>query len=83
MQTGLLWFDNDPGREVARKIEDAARRYKEKFGVAPNICYVNQAALDASELNLAQQGDQADVLRVVPVPNILLHHFWVGVEEQR
>jgi hypothetical protein len=83
MQTGLLWFDNDPNREMARKIEDAARRYKERFGVAPNICYVNQAALGEGELRLALQGNQAALLRVVPASNVLLHHFWVGVEEQK
>jgi hypothetical protein len=83
MQTGLLWFDNDPTREISRKVEDAARRYKEKFGVAPNICYVNQAALGGGELKLALQGSQAALLRVVPVSNVLLHHFWVGIEEQR
>jgi hypothetical protein len=83
MQTGLLWFDSDPDRELARKVEDAARRYKERFGVAPNICYVNQAALGGGELKLALQGSQAALLRVVPVSNVLLHHFWVGIEEQR
>ena len=83
MQTGLLWFDNDPNRETVRKIEDAARRYKERFGVAPNICYVNQAALSGVELKLAVQGIQMASLRVVPVSNVLLHHFWVGIEEQR
>jgi hypothetical protein len=83
MQTGLLWFDNDPNRETARKVEDAARRYEERFGVAPNICYVNQATLGGSELRLALQGGPAASLRVVPVSNVLLHHFWVGIEEQR
>jgi alkyl sulfatase BDS1-like metallo-beta-lactamase superfamily hydrolase len=83
MQTGLLWFDNDPHREMTRKIEDAARRYKERFGVAPNICYVNQEALSGGELKLAMQGIQMASLRVVPVSNVLLHHFWVGIEEPR
>jgi hypothetical protein len=82
MQTGLLWFDNDPHREMAVKIEDAVRRYKEKFGMAPNTCYVNQAAFDGGELKLALQGIQVASLRVIPVSNVLLHHFWVGIEEQ-
>jgi hypothetical protein len=82
MQTGLLWFDNDPNRDTVLKIEDAARRYREKFGVAPNICYVNQAAA-GGELELSFQGLQPSSLRVVPASNILLHHFWVGIEEQR
>jgi hypothetical protein len=81
MQTGLLWFDNDPHRETALKIEDAARRYKEKFGVAPNTCYVNQAASGGSELKLSLQGFPVSSLRVIPTSNVLLHHFWVGIEE--
>jgi hypothetical protein len=79
MQTGLLWFDNDPGRELVAKVEDAARRYREKFGVAPDTCYVNGAALTGGE-RLIRLGDVA--LRVVPAGNILQHHFWVGVEER-
>ncbi len=34
MQVGLLWFDNDPHRGLASKIEDAARHYQEKFGTS-------------------------------------------------
>ena len=41
MQVGLLWFDNDPHRGLAGKIEDAARRYREKYGRPPDTCYVN------------------------------------------
>jgi len=82
MQTGLLWFDSDPHREMTLKIEDAARRYKEKFGVVPNTCYVNQAAFDGSELKPALPRTQVASLRVIPVSNVLLHHFWVGIEEQ-
>jgi hypothetical protein len=82
MQSGLLWFDNDPHRQLAVKIADAARRYQEKFGAAPNICYVNQAALEGDETKLPVQEMQASSLRVVPASNVLLHHFWVGIEEQ-
>ena len=76
MQTGLLWFDSDPQRGLAAKIEDAARRYREKFGVPPDTCYVNQAALGAD-------APAGMALRIVPAVNILPHHFWVGVEERR
>lgn len=78
MQTGLLWFDNDPGRDLVAKITEAARRYREKFGVPPDTCYVNQAALKGGELTVPIQGL---ALRVLPATNILANHFWVGVEE--
>ena len=62
MQIGLLWFDNDPRRGLTAKIEDAARRYREKFGAPPNACYVNQAALDAQMT--AAQGKRSEERRV-------------------
>ena len=83
MQTGLLWFDDSPDRELNKKVEDAARRYWQKFGVSPDTCYVNLAALAGDELRLDLPAPQGRSLRVVPAANVLLHHFWVGVEDQR
>lgn len=83
MQVGLLWFDNDPHRDMALKIEDAVRRYREKFGVTPNTCYVNPSAFDEGMSDLGRAGKPMASLRVVPASNVLLHHFWVGVEELR
>ena len=40
MKSGLLWFDGSK-KPIASKIEDAARRYKEKFGTLPDTCFVN------------------------------------------
>ncbi len=77
---GLLWFDNDPGRPLASKVADAARRYQEKFGVAPNTCYINHNALAAAETSLLCQ---EVALQVLPATNVLAHHFWVGIEEDR
>jgi hypothetical protein len=81
MQIGLLWFDNDPNRGLAAKVEDAARRYWEKFGKPPDTCYVNQAALTNGAITIALPPTRGASLRVVPTANILPHHFWVGVEE--
>ncbi len=81
MQVGLLWFDNDPQRSIAAKAVEAARRYREKFGAAPNTCYVNQAALSGAELIVPLQVPENAALRLRPAPNILPHHFWIGIEE--
>ncbi len=83
MQSGLLWFDNSPGRGLADKVGDAARRYREKFGALPDTCYVNQSALDKGALTVPLAGAPGKALRVLPAPNVLPHHFWVGVEEIR
>ncbi len=83
MQTGLLWFDNNPARELTAKVEDAARRYKDKFGVAPNTCYVNKGAITGDSLMVALESVKGKRVRILPAPNILPHHFWIGVEEAR
>lgn len=41
MQTGLLWYDDDPQRPLEAKISLAAERYRDKYGHLPDICYVH------------------------------------------
>jgi len=83
MQVGLLWFDNDPHRGLTSKIEDAARRYREKFGRPADTCYVNSLLFAKGPEMAAASGLPNLTLRVVPAANILPHHFWVGEEVER
>jgi len=80
MQVGLLWFDSDPARDVTAKAADAARRYREKFGAAPNTCYVNQATLTGGETVIPLPTPQNAALRLRPALNIRPNHFWIGIE---
>lgn len=70
MNSGLMWYDADPKKPASVKIEEAAKRYREKFGVEPNACHVSP-------------GEEASHDRVQVVPNrwIRPHYFWLGVEE--
>ncbi|HZR99231.1 MAG TPA: hypothetical protein VFE37_11015 [Chloroflexota bacterium] len=70
MTEGLLWYDADSKRPTRQKIDAAVNRYRERFGRAPNCCHVNPAQLV----------EHASV-QVVANPRILLHHYWVGVDE--
>jgi hypothetical protein len=71
LQVGLLWYDGDPKRDLTSKVERAVSRYREKFGRAPNACYVHEGAL---ERELDWNG-----VRIVGAPNVLPDHFWVGI----
>jgi hypothetical protein len=67
-----LWYDDDPGRDLTEKIARAAHRYQQKFGVAPDVCYVHPSTL----------GDNGKVRMVAGVsvmskPTVLRHHFWL------
>jgi hypothetical protein len=86
MKEGLLWYDDNPGRDLAEKIGPAVRRYRRKFGVAPNVCYVHASALaTAGSAGPGGNGHEREVngVRVAPLPSVLRHHFWVGREEKR
>jgi hypothetical protein len=79
MQEGLLWFDADPKRDLAEKITRAADRYRYKFGQRPNVCYVNPITLNGGSAKLAEYNG----VRLVPSPNVLKNHFWIGVGETK
>ncbi|MCK4314287.1 MAG: hypothetical protein KAX24_00815 [Anaerolineae bacterium] len=91
MKVGLLWYDDDPGHDLAEKIGRAARRYRQKFGASPNICYVHRSVLSPSTSSgqdpqgEASSGKVRKVggVRVSPSPTVLRHHFWLGREEKQ
>jgi hypothetical protein len=76
MQSGLLWFDNDPGRSITAKATDAAERFTEKFGVTPDVCYVSARTLKEGDLVIPFHEGK---LRLTPANNILVNHFWIGL----
>lgn len=71
MQVGLLWYDRDPRKSLAQKIEDATQRYVEKFRRRPDTCHVNPGDHQAVEAPL----------RLVANPLIQRNTLWVGIEE--
>ena len=78
MEKGLLWYDDNPKLDLAEKIGQAARRYRQKYGASPNVCYVHPSALGDNG-KVKTVGD----VRVSSRRSVLLHHFWVGQEEQQ
>ena len=75
MQTGLLWFDNEPGRTLVVKATAAAERFQEKYGITPDVCYVSERSLKDGEVSIPFREGR---LRLVPASNMLLNHFWIG-----
>jgi hypothetical protein len=77
MIIGLLWYDDDPDLSLAEKIGQAARHHKKKYGASPSVCYVHPSAL-AGDVKVRT----VDGVRVSARRSVLLHHFWIGVEEK-
>jgi hypothetical protein len=72
MQEGLLWFDDNPGRSLTDKVERAVKRYQQKYGHVPNVCYVHPTMIDTGEARPMR------AVRVLPARTVLPNHFWVG-----
>lgn len=75
MKSGLLWFDGSK-KPIASKIEDAARRYQEKFGILPDTCFVNPRDLETEararpnlKINIASKA------------TIMPNHIWLGISK--
>ena len=74
MDTGMLWYDGDKGQDLAQKVARAAAHYRLKYGVAPNLCFVNPALLP--------QGPRvAGGVQVRPDRTVQPNHFWLGVDD--
>lgn len=73
MQIGLLWYDDDK-TELAVKISQAVKRYRERFGAEPNVCYVNPKSLASCE-------QRVEEIAVRTSSRVLKHHLWIGQEE--
>jgi hypothetical protein len=87
MEIGLLWFDDDPSRELEDKVGRAAQRYRQKYGRWPNTCYVHpQVVADHLVQELRVEGSARSrrrTIRIVSAQNILLHHYWLGENTKR
>lgn len=75
MKIGLLWYDDDPKRDLAEKVRRAARRYRQKYGTPPNVCYVHPSANGKTR--------KVDDIRITTLPSVLPHHLWIGQEKTK
>lgn len=80
MHSGLLWFDNSK-KELALKINDAARRYQEKYGMLPDTCFVNPN--DNQGKGMVKGIDSIEILahiiKVKEKSTIMPNHVWLGM----
>lgn len=77
LQIGMLWFDNDEDKDPFDIFAEAAGRYFEKFGRAPELCHVPPDLFE----------DREEAIKAFIDGNVGLvfdsaigkHHIWIGV----
>lgn len=77
MNTGMMWFDNDPKTSLDVKIQKAADYYRKKHGRVPDTCLVNPKMMDTTHPE--QDNRQAGKIIVRPLRSVLPGHLWIGV----
>ena len=74
MNSGMLWFDNDPKTALASKINRAAQYYKHKYGQTAEVCFINPKTKGETEIELPD-------VEVKVSETILPFHFWIGTKQ--
>jgi hypothetical protein len=73
MNTGMLWFDNDPKIDFLTKIQRATEYYQSKYGQKPDLCYVHPSMM-------TEKPPRATGIEVQGNQMVLPNHFWLGVK---
>jgi hypothetical protein len=78
VKTGLLWFDDDPRKQLEDKVKRAVAHYERKYGQSPTLCFVHPSAFDGN----GQRGvKKASGVEIRSGRSVLPDHFWLGVAE--
>jgi len=80
MNTGMMWFDNDPKTTLDVKIQQAADYYRHKYGRSPDVCLVNPGMLDKTHPE--HDSRQTGKILIRPFRSVLPGHLWIGVDEK-
>ncbi|MSP13141.1 MAG: hypothetical protein EXR62_09305 [Chloroflexi bacterium] len=81
LEEGMLWQDSDKKHPLAAKIKEAAAWFAEKYGAAPDVCYVHPEMLPADK-------DMPDGPHIIDGVEVLASRFinrgllWIGVASQ-
>ncbi len=73
METGMLWFDNDPRRDLPAKINQAVDYYQKKYGKKPEVCFVHPSAVNETQ--------RLNGVEIRSSQMVLPNHLWIGLLE--
>lgn len=74
IQEGWLFYDDTHMLTLADKVRIAAAHYQQKYGHAPDVCYIHP---------VAEHEANVDGIKIVPSEGIIKNHFWLANEDRR
>lgn len=72
-----MFADVTKDKTIVEKVDYFVKRYYKKFEITPEKCHVNKDEYEANKEAL----DAVDFIEVIPDKDILLGHFWIGIEK--
>lgn len=81
MKTGLLWFDDDPRKQLEEKVQRAVTHYERKYGQSPTLCFVHSSVFNGNGKQSAVKKAGGVEIRVGR--SVLPNHFWLGIAEDK
>lgn len=87
MNVGMMWFDNDPKKNLTAKIIEAADYYRKKYGQVPDVCMVNPELAphllppNSESSNLGGGEWKVGRITVKAFRAVLPGNLWIGCEE--
>lgn len=81
MNSGLLWYDDSPDRDLAAKVRRAAAAYRRKHGMEPDVCFVHPTMFGEPGEARAAGSVCVGGVEVGPLPTVLVHHLWIGEKD--
>lgn len=80
MNTGMLWFDQNPKTSLKDKILLAANYYRRKYDRAPQLCLISPKT-QAENPDVKSVPFEGGEITVRAWSGTLSHHFWLGFED--
>ena len=71
MKTGILWFCDGEEQSLSEKIGQAAHHYEAKYGIRPDLVFVNPSMLLGQAINVPG-------IAIKSTNMILPNHLWLG-----
>jgi hypothetical protein len=70
MKQGMLWYDSQIAKDFQHRLNLAVSYFKEKYGFAPECCYVHPEMLKSFP-------QAENTLKVMADEKVLRNHIWM------
>lgn len=70
MNQGMLWYDSQSAKDFYNRLDIAVSYFKEKYGFAPQCCFVHPDMLKGIP-------EAESAVKIVTDEKVLRNHFWM------